>query len=526
MEFVNFEPDKKGANNSIAKINFDIHDYFNELIGGLSVEAKKYIGIKFIDDYFLTYGDDGGFSKENIEMFRKTHISNDYGIGSHGIGLRATLNNFLNKCSDSRNSILEDYCIISNNSDIGFKTIVLRVDRTNQEDFNLKYCIRNTLEKEINFFNKHIENFGTLFFLPNVCKYIPEGDIIQYKIIEKYNKLLSFRICNNNLNFEHDYMNREVDNREKHELLPFFNSHIDFKANTEFCIKDVDVIIFSGKPENSSSSGLKKYALFSKQLFFIDTKLETENFVLNISEEKYHKPNEFSFTKIKPLYKFSFNFCNLVDNNLQDKHRDKYGFKNFSHDIGCWVSYKGILINNEAFGVGKRGETEPFYSPLFLFNQSNKNDIIKTEANKSKLNLGRLDDPVKNIFKWLKTHSKSYYLKKYCKNKIENLKEKIPDDLKENLWIQQFNSLYKGKCACCDGVITPFNRKAECGHIKSEHNGGAVDIKNLLWVCKTCNCSMGTKNMLEYVNYRWGEKHERYTNIINLYIKLDKNYEN
>lgn len=54
------------------------------------------------------------------------------------------------------------------------------------------------------------------------------------------------------------------------------------------------------------------------------------------------------------------------------------------------------------------------------------------------------------------------------------------------------------KCFCCKThEITQMN--FACGHILSEHEGGTLDVNNLRPVCTTCNSSMGTKNMREFM---------------------------
>jgi hypothetical protein len=57
------------------------------------------------------------------------------------------------------------------------------------------------------------------------------------------------------------------------------------------------------------------------------------------------------------------------------------------------------------------------------------------------------------------------------------------------------------KCLCCDAteiIATSFH----CGHVQAENNGGKITIDNLRPICKKCNSSVGTTNMLEYINKR------------------------
>jgi len=37
------------------------------------------------------------------------------------------------------------------------------------------------------------------------------------------------------------------------------------------------------------------------------------------------------------------------------------------------------------------------------------------------------------------------------------------------------------------------------GHVKSDKDGGTTEINNLRPICPTCNYSMGTQNMIDFV---------------------------
>jgi hypothetical protein len=79
-------------------------------------------------------------------------------------------------------------------------------------------------------------------------------------------------------------------------------------------------------------------------------------------------------------------------------------------------------------------------------------------------------------------------------------KEKIPATVRKIVWntyIGKDNSV--GKCLCCNAEdISSTN--FECGHIKSEKNGGEVNIDNLRPICGHCNKSIGGNNMDEFMD--------------------------
>jgi len=84
--------------------------------------------------------------------------------------------------------------------------------------------------------------------------------------------------------------------------------------------------------------------------------------------------------------------------------------------------------------------------------------------------------------------------------KSKKKKETIPTAVRIKVWATYIGTdEAKGKCfCCCDKTI--YQHDFQCGHIQSEHNGGQVNIQNLRPLCGKCNRSMGTKNMLEFMN--------------------------
>jgi hypothetical protein len=84
--------------------------------------------------------------------------------------------------------------------------------------------------------------------------------------------------------------------------------------------------------------------------------------------------------------------------------------------------------------------------------------------------------------------------------KPKKKKEKIPAAVRKIVWNTYIGKDKPiGKCLCCseeDISSTNF----ECGHIKSEKNGGEVTIENLRPICGNCNKSIGGNNMDEFMD--------------------------
>jgi hypothetical protein len=106
------------------------------------------------------------------------------------------------------------------------------------------------------------------------------------------------------------------------------------------------------------------------------------------------------------------------------------------------------------------------------------------------------DDEEKPIEKPIVKHKK-----KPTKTIIEKpyKKQTIPLPIRVKVWNAYIGeSCGKSKCMCCGDVdMTPF--RFECGHVKSEYNGGDISVQNLRPICSGCNRSMGKKNMIEYM---------------------------
>jgi 5-methylcytosine-specific restriction endonuclease McrA len=82
---------------------------------------------------------------------------------------------------------------------------------------------------------------------------------------------------------------------------------------------------------------------------------------------------------------------------------------------------------------------------------------------------------------------------------IKTKKKPIPPILKRNVWNKYIGEdIGKAKCTCCKLVdITQLS--FHCGHIIAEAKGGELKMDNLKPICQSCNSSMGTMNMNEYI---------------------------
>lgn len=85
------------------------------------------------------------------------------------------------------------------------------------------------------------------------------------------------------------------------------------------------------------------------------------------------------------------------------------------------------------------------------------------------------------------------------KSKKPPKKTTIPPQLKRDIWDKWIgDNATSSKCYCCrETKISSTSYHA--GHVISEHDSGSIDINNLRPVCPSCNQSMGTTNMRDYI---------------------------
>ena len=86
-----------------------------------------------------------------------------------------------------------------------------------------------------------------------------------------------------------------------------------------------------------------------------------------------------------------------------------------------------------------------------------------------------------------------------CDHKMIYKKNKISHCMKRQVWATHVgDDIGKITCLCCK--LTDITQLTFiCGHIISESQGGDISIGNLLPICNSCNLSMGTKNLNDYM---------------------------
>ncbi len=82
-------------------------------------------------------------------------------------------------------------------------------------------------------------------------------------------------------------------------------------------------------------------------------------------------------------------------------------------------------------------------------------------------------------------------------------RKSVPDAVRNTLWISVFGHNMIGQCYCCNGEVH-FIQNYEASHVVSVAHGGSDNIHNLRICCKSCNRSMGVKNLEDFKKEKFG----------------------
>lgn len=116
-------------------------------------------------------------------------------------------------------------------------------------------------------------------------------------------------------------------------------------------------------------------------------------------------------------------------------------------------------------------------------------------------------------YDWVKNIVEEYTGEVLQKTKCITSKKRISKRKRQEVWKAYNPGKTKKLCYCCQIVEFDALDSWECGHIVSERDGGTLDVSNLRPVCSSCNKSVGTRNMDEYIleNYPYRSNNGNYT---------------
>jgi len=508
-----FNVNQERALDAIDNINFSIPEYFNEFIGGLASESKtkitldlncdKTIGANCHPDSILLSGDDDGFTDDNMKSFQSTYNSNGYGIGGHGLGVRAAFNAFIREKANFHDHF---YGIISHNSIRGWTIIrIYHANKDIKKGFVIEYELLDEADHQDLIYLYHsqvgLNLDGTLFVIPHLL-----DDDDKYVSCQYYKKILNYRIFNDQLKFV-------ICRKDEIE-----NVTLDYPLCPKSRERDNDymkiqIMKVKARPKSNGSERRSKPCdmfrfvpdPFSKEDKYYHFMLKTP--IIYSADEVDIVGNLFSIT---------CELSNMKDKSYFPNHEKDYGIVNLSHHVGYWIMKKNVVVNMEPFGIPTRGEGTGF-SPQILYHGDN---FIRTEANKSRLKMTNVITPYGHLLTYIKDSYKAICRAKQTPDLVS------PDLVRESFTSCQKNMMllnqYQLKCQICTKQFTDANKFEAC-HIKSTHNGGTTEIENAFIACFICNRGMGKKNMMEWISDGWGQDSETYTQVLSKLQMAGKN---
>ena len=175
--------------------------------------------------------------------------------------------------------------------------------------------------------------------------------------------------------------------------------------------------------------------------------------------QQFHEGNEDNYKYFFELYNYLIEYCNLNKYKNLELLLEKLNIKDSCKKV---LPKKEPIKKEYPINIPPKKESPKKESP--------KKESPKKDTSKK-------DTPIKEKYK----------------------KKPIPPPLKRNVWHKYIGEdIGKAKCLCCKlADITQMS--FHCGHIIAESKGGELSVNNLKPICQSCNSSMGTQNMNEYI---------------------------
>lgn len=200
---------------------------------------------------------------------------------------------------------------------------------------------------------------------------------------------------------------------------------------------------------------------------------------------------------------YKCNVCNKNYSSYQSLwiHNKKYHSKNNNYN------HKQSQITTEKLNVNYKCE---FCNKILsrqdslkrhYTNCKTKMHIDKNKSNVENIIITNLTNEIERLkadFKIILNGS-SQSIQPNQPNETTQTKKSIPIAVKRLVWNKYIGEdIGKSKCYCCKlSHITQLT--FHCGHVVAEKNGGNIDVDNLRPICQSCNSSMGTHNMDNYI---------------------------
>ncbi|CAH6418173.1 Hypothetical protein HVR_LOCUS48 [uncultured virus] len=78
-------------------------------------------------------------------------------------------------------------------------------------------------------------------------------------------------------------------------------------------------------------------------------------------------------------------------------------------------------------------------------------------------------------------------------------RDRIPSDVRNNVWLRYHGERNQGNCYCCAAIIDRYHGGWHCSHVIADTKNGEETVENLRTCCQHCNLSMGDQNLYVYI---------------------------
>jgi len=239
--------------------------------------------------------------------------------------------------------------------------------------------------------------------------------------------------------------------------------------------------IFNGNTKNSILNNIMSYNSKCENIMFIKSIKYEESLTIqeeeNIKNDKIIEEQE-EKENIKKRIKKQEQEEKIKNDKIIEEQEEKEKIKNDK-----------IIEEEEKEKIKKRIKKQEQEEKI-------KNDkIIEKQEEKEKIKNDKIIEEQEE-----KEKIKNDKIIEEQEEKIKNQKKKkIQKNVKTNIWNTYIDAnIPRHKCLCCKKSII-LNTEFHVGHVISEFHGGTLEINNLRPICASCNYSMGTMNMVEYI---------------------------
>ena len=248
-------------------------------------------------------------------------------------------------------------------------------------------------------------------------------------------------------------------------------------------LQDLRDIYKTNKMKDKYSNGTSKKHIINNIMNY-NSKCETLQFIKTINQDTFVKNNKQAELNIEEKCQVKEDF---EKQQQEEELKEKLKLQQQEEELKDKLTLQQQQEEEELkdkLTLQQQQEDEELKEKLKL--QKEKKQL----KDKLRLQKQQEEDELKDKLKLQKQQEEDEQKKK---------KSKIPKNVKINVWNTHIDpNIQRHKCLCCKKSIISIT-EFHVGHVISENAGGTLEINNLRPICASCNYSMGTTNMIDYI---------------------------